>query len=133
MKIVKILIVLFALFTLSSCEKSSNNGKLDGMWQLMSIQRNGVIENLRDRVNNQRLYYCLQMDFICLQYYGGGGEQGIIKFTGDSLHIEIGNTKKETITTFGMSDVKESFAVETLNENSLVLKSTASRLILRRF
>lgn len=133
MKRVKIIVLFFVLFLASSCEKMSDNGKLDGMWQLMSIEHNGTTEHLKDRTQNSHLYYCLQMNLICLQYYGGGGEQGIIKFTGDSLHIEIGVIKKENIIPFGMKNVKESFAVEVLNENNLILKSVESRLTLRRF
>lgn len=54
-------ILLFILFMLgiSSCDKAPINGKLDGRWQLMTIEyTNGKIEECN------RIYYSIQLHLV---------------------------------------------------------------------
>lgn len=133
MKGIRIIVILGALLLVSGCERAIDNAKLDAMWQLMSIEKEGKTEFLKDRTVNNHLYYCLQRNLICLQPLGGGGAQGVTRYTGDSLHIEIGLSTKEKVAPFGLSNTAESFAIEKLNDSDLVLKSVTSRLRLRKF
>jgi len=44
-KIISFCIV--SVLAISSCDKLPDNGKLDGMWQLVSIEKNGKVEDVK--------------------------------------------------------------------------------------
>ena len=71
-------ILLFILFMLgiSSCDNAPINGKLDGRWQLMTIEyTNGKIEECN------RIYYSIQLHLVEISAKGGNGGTHIGRFS----------------------------------------------------
>lgn len=112
----------------SSCQKASHNGKLDGMWQLLTIKHldTGKIDNVKE---SQR-FYCIQLEMIYLQ---NGGGQGLFTYNGNKLDVRMIGSTKEAVAPFGFSDVNQSFTVEKVNSSELVLKTTENEMTFRRF
>ena len=61
---------------ISSCDKAPINGKLDGRWQLMTIEyTNGKIEECN------RIYYSIQLHLVEISAKGGNGGTHIGRFS----------------------------------------------------
>ena len=135
----KKILILFALaIIVTSCGKTPINGKLDGMWQLMKIEK----ENGEDiNTKKERIYYSIQLHLINLTKVNAPQYLGRFNHAGDSLfvhdfRVEGDNSTlatKEQLETFGLSEVSERFGVEKLDRKDMVLKSKTARLIFRKF
>lgn len=64
----KIILTLLLILTHTSCEnKWPDNGDLDGMWQLMTIERNGEITNSK----NDKVYWSVRSNLLQLSQVNG--------------------------------------------------------------
>ncbi|MDR1937796.1 MAG: lipocalin-like domain-containing protein [Tannerellaceae bacterium] len=138
MKKKSIILYLTVLLLATSCYKASINGKLDGMWQLMEIEKsNGELTD----VKNERIYYSVQLHLINLKKIGGGEFLGRFVHSGDSLlindvRIYRGEDKlatKEQLAPFGFNGVSEHFKVEALTHSQMVLRSEYATLRFRKY
>ncbi|MDD6210593.1 MAG: lipocalin-like domain-containing protein [Bacteroidales bacterium] len=121
------LILTFILF-MFSWQKVSHNGNLDGRWQLMTIEKNdGSIEN------PVQIYYSIQLNLINLTHAHGVYLIGYFHHMGDSLHICMRETNKQTVALFGLNDTLQSFAIEQLTKKRMILRSSSNRLLFRKF
>ena len=76
-----IYIIISIAFLLQSCDKMPTDSRLDGMWQLISIER---AEGTTD-TKPQRIYWCFRRELV--QYTSDGGEIlfSHVSHRGDSL------------------------------------------------
>ena len=133
-------ILLFILFMLgiSSCDKAPINGKLDGRWQLMTIEyTNGKIEECN------RIYYSIQLHLVEISAKGGNGGTHIGRFSykGDEVTMSEFRHRgdEEKLTTlnelkpFGLNPAINHLKVEKATGKKLILKSDYARLTFRKF
>lgn len=123
---------------LISCRRTSINGKLDGMWQLMQKEKvdEGSVDTKEDKI-----YYSVKLDLISIVKSGSDEYLGRFHYSGDSLFLSEFRLQgyngylasKEELEIYGLSDVSERFAVETLSSNKMILKSDYSRLYFRKY
>ena len=67
---------------ISSCDKAPINGKLDGRWQLMTIEyTNGKIEECN------RIYYSIQLHLVEISAKGGNGGTHIGRFRSEERRV----------------------------------------------
>lgn len=120
------MMMLIAL--VSSCQKESHNGKLDGTWQLLTIKHldTGVVDNVKE----YQRFYCIQLEMIYLQ---NGGGQGLFTYSGNKLDVRMVGSKKEDVIPFGFTDTTQSFIVEKLGNSNMVLRTVDNELTFRRF
>lgn len=123
---------------LSSCEKLPLNGQLDGMWQLMKIQRNGQES---ENTQEDRLYYSFQLNLMALQKGGQIGYLGRFAHNLDSLTIYDFRQQSDNsvlastsdLFPFGLNSTTEYFLIERLDNASLIIHSESVLLTFRRF
>lgn len=129
MKKIGILLLLVIINYISGCDsKWPENGKLDGMWQLMEI----VWEEASEP-HPERMYYSVQLKLINMRQIGGDDVLGYFRYTGDSLHVCMRQTSKEIVRNFGLSDTIQSFGIEKLTKSRMVLTTFDRRLSFRKF
>ena len=121
-----ILLIFIFLISITSCQKASINGDLDGMWQLMKIEK----KDKPAEVPGQ-LYYCIQLHMVQLQ--GAAGCSGTFSYKKDSIHLVIRGSNKRDVAAYGMNDTIQSFCIENLSSKQLTLNSTYARLQFRKF
>ena len=121
-----ILLIFIFLIGITSCQKASINGDLDGMWQLMKIEK----KDKPAEVPTQ-LYYCIQLHMVQLQ--GSKVCSGTFCNQNDSIHIVIRNCQIRDVAAYGMNDTIQSFCIENLSSKQLTLNSTYARLQFRKF
>ena len=123
----KICILLIMLLTsVTSCQKASINGDLDGMWQLMKIEYKDQTSKFPDQ-----LYYSVQLHMVQLQ--GAVMCHGTFFHSGDSLRVIIRNHKAGDVAAYGMNDTIQNFFIEKLSSEKMVLNSSFARLSFRKF
>lgn len=155
--------ILVAACALAGCDKLPENGKLEGMWQLTSIERNG---EARD-VHNERAYWSVQLKLI--QYTHTLGDMGMMSIydrkyshfkrednilsiydicysssnlTEDDNNEWIDSGHRSEMFQWGIfaspdanheERICASFIIETLNGEAMVLKSDSATLRFRKF
>ena len=142
-----ILITLFAVVFIASCESYQIHGNLDGFWQVKSIEnkQTGEIKQCKGDI-----YYSFQRELVLISYVspniptGQMKENYIAYFTHENdvitmtdFRIYIDRDGKEAplskLAKFGLYDTFNTFRVEKLDKSSLILDSKEARIILRKF
>ena len=101
-----ILCVCLLLGVLCSCDKKPINGKLDGRWQLMTIEYNdGSIKEC------ERIYCSIQLHLVEL----------------------MDKVTEEDLNRFGLNSSVTHFEVEKATGSKMILKSDYARLTYRKF
>jgi hypothetical protein len=121
-----ILLIFIFLIGITSCQKASINGDLDGMWQLMKIEK----KDKPTEVLGQ-LYYCIQLHMVQLQ--GAATCHGTFSHKGDSIYLVIRGSNKSEVAAYGMNDTIQSFGIENLSSEKMILNSSYARLQFRKF
>ncbi len=140
--------VLFMSCLLASCDKMPKNGDLDGMWQLMTIEKVG--ESPRS-VKAEKRYYSFQLDLT--QFSQADSVQSYYAYfrhKGDSLFIykichpstnesaadnNVPFTENDLvrIEPWGIYTLNPHFKVGKLDSDDMILQSDEARLTFRKF
>ena len=140
-----LLILLLTIFT-TACESYLIHGDLDGLWQVTSIE-NKQTGNITKC--NGNIYYSFQRDLVLISYVlpekptGQMKENHIAYFSheNDSIamtdfRIYLDRNGKQSplskLSKFGLYDIYNTFGVEKLNKNTLILNSEKARIILTK-
>ena len=121
---------------LFSCDKMPANGDLDGMWQIMEIERGGTTTDMKQ----QQMYMSIQLSLFQLgdiknarRYYGyfkhEGGTIHFWKFSYASAN-ETSADNNEPITADNVS-LLHPYGFHALDETFTVVKLTRDLLILQ--
>ena len=132
------LLFLLLLLGISSCDKAPINGKLDGRWQLMTIEyEDGRVEEC------YRIYYSIQLHLVEISDKGGKGGTFIGRFSYKDDEVTMSDFRRRgqeeelatlaELQTFGISLPLTHFEVEKATGEKLILKSDYARLNFRKF
>ena len=137
----------FSMMTLvmTGCEiHTSNNGDLDGFWQLRSIDTlsTDASADARERM----IYWAVQRHILEVQDKHDTRNKILFGFSqrGDSLFLyeprvnnrDIGDTLVTNLSMlqpYGVNDFEESYLIEQLDGGQMVLKSKVLRLWFRKY
>ena len=140
----KITFLFAALLLLTSCEiEFSNNGKLDGFWQLIAVDTLAT-QHTSDLKTSGRTW-AFQGRLLEMRDTKGGYSDLYFSFEhrGDSLFLDspylsdrdvddIKITDVNIVRPYGVNGLKEGFEIENLSNNKLILRSKTLRLMLRK-
>ena len=140
----KITFLFAAFLLLTSCEiEFSNNGKLDGFWQLIAVDTLAT-QHTSDLKTSGRTW-AFQGRLLEMRDTKGGYSDLYFSFEhrGDSLFLDspylsdrdvddIKITDVNIVRPYGVNGLKEGFEIESLSNNKLILRSKMLRLMLRK-
>ena len=140
----KITFLFAAFLLLTSCEiEFSNNGKLDGFWQLIAVDTLAT-QHTSDLKTSGRTW-AFQGRLLEMRDTKGGYSDLYFSFVhrGDSLFLDspylsdrdvddIKITDVNIVRPYGVNGLKEGFEIESLSNNKLILRSKTLRLMLRK-
>lgn len=135
----KLYFSIIVCLILTSCRNTDINGKLDGMWQLTTID---YIDSISVGKKPERIYYSIQLHLINLRQAGVSPEyMGRFKQSKDSLIIsdfriymeEDKLASVEELKPFGLSQTTTRFGIEKLSSSEMILKSDYARLRFRKW
>ncbi len=140
----KITFLFAALLLLTSCEiEFSNNGKLDGFWQMIAVDTLAT-QHTSDLKTSGRTW-AFQGRLLEMRDTKGGYSDLYFSFEhrGDSLFLDspylsdrdaddIKITDINIVRPYGVNGLKEGFEIESLSNNKLILRSKTLRLMLRK-
>ena len=132
-----IVVLVAGLMALAvSCRKKSPNGKLDGMWRIMTVENKSTGEVVTPE---GQYYYCMNLHVVQLQ--GNPGADGNMQYSKSEGEVTmdfpyVGNTinsASNPYKVYGIWSSPVTFKVVTLNGKRLVLESPESVVTMRRF
>ena len=140
----KITFLFAAFLLLTSCEiEFSNNGKLDGFWQMIAVDTLAT-QHTSDLKTSGRTW-AFQGRLLEMRDTKGGFSDLYFSFEhrGDSLFLDspylsdrdvddIKITDVNIVRPYGVNGLKEGFEIESLSNNKLILRSKTLRLMLRK-
>ena len=139
--IIYILALVVASLSFQSCEfEASDNGDLDGNWQLVQIDT--IATGGRNDVKSQQLFYSVQMKMLCLYAYNADAETNMFfhfEHTSDSLKLKSARNDGKVIYSvaslrpYGINKEEEAFKVMLLNSEKMQLRSDSLLLTFRKF
>ena len=128
MKFIKYIALIFtlavALLSLPSCNKASHNGKLDGQWQIMSIEE---VSTGEVSVPANQSYICINLHII--QLTGNGIMSGNMSYDkkGGTLSCDFPYVKPENVNNqlgrYGIFSNPVTLDIVKLDGKALVLKT----------
>ena len=140
----KITFLFAAFLLLTSCEiEFSNNGKLDGFWQMIAVDTLAT-QHTSDLKTSGRTW-AFPGRLLEMRDTKGGYSDLYFSFEhrGDSLFLDspylsdrdaddIKITDVNIVRPYGVNGLKEGFEIESLSNNKLILRSKTLRLMLRK-
>lgn len=140
----KITFQFAALLLLTSCEiEFSNNGKLDGFWQMIAVDTLAT-QHTSDLKTSGRTW-AFQGRLLEMRDTKGGFSDLYFSFEhrGDSLFLDspylsdrdvddIKITDVNIVRPYGVNGLKEGFEIESLSNNKLILRSKTLRLLFKK-
>lgn len=141
------ILILLTIVVTSSCESYLIHDKLDGFWQVSSIEN----KNTGDITYcNGDTYYSFQRDLVLVSFVLPTTPQGRIKenhiayftYENDSIYMSdfrIYIDKNATqspvsaLAKFGLDEIYNKFQVEKLSKKKLILNSSKRRIILNKY
>ena len=140
----KITFLFAAFLLLTSCEiEFSNNGKLDGFWQMIAVDTLAT-QHTSDLKTSGRTW-AFQGRLLEMRDTKGGYSDLYFSFEhrGDSLFLDspylsdrdaddIKITNVNIVRPYGVNGLKEGFEIESLSNNKLILRSKTLRLLFKK-
>ena len=126
------LLVFLPLF-LIGCQKDSINGHLDGRWQIMEIETDGEVNEVKD----QQLYYNFYMHVCNLSFYGGVFAEANFILENNIIYLSFPyiNTpdRFESLSNYGIYSNPVEFRVVYLDKKKLIMENDESIITCRKF
>ena len=145
------LITIFLLLLTGCSIETSDNGKLDGRWQLMEVSYLDG-SNRTVKTKEQLIFWDIQYKLISIHSMTGKLHESLTEeslcrftFTGDSLKLfdfyrhyrEADQKIDDPLTTYfqktGINGIKANFAVLHLDRKTMLLQSDYAKLSFRKF
>lgn len=142
---INITLAVILTFFVCSCEfETSGNGKLDGMWHLMTVDT--LSKSVTEDVSSKRIYWSFQHNLVQFDDKANGNSSILLRFdssTGSTLRLynsyiydrENGDKPVEDInilTPFGMNAFDETYIIERLTGSILILSTDELRLYFKK-
>ena len=129
--VIAVAAVLTVSIPFASCRKVSHNGKLDGQWQVVTIENPSTGESVAPY---PKLYYCFNLHVV--QLTGVGSAAGNLRYDKGEGNITLDfpyASNTEGLSNFGINSNPITFHIEHLSGKKLVLRSPESIVTCRRF
>ena len=140
----KITFLFAAFLLLTSCEiEFSNNGKLDGFWQMIAVDTLATQHTSNLKTSGRT--WAFQGRLLEMRDTKGGYSDLYFSFEhrGDSLFLDspylsdrdaddIKITDINIVRPYGVNGLKEGFEIESLSNNKLILRSKTLRLLFKK-
>ncbi len=140
------------LFSAVSCDKLPENGKLDGMWQIMSINyaHDSEYDSLVD-IKSQKVYLSFQLKLAQIRTgtFSNEVQTDVIlsrfKYKGSSLSLYnfyrkgfaedqlLTDSATTSLRCFGIDGISADFHIDKLNGSEMQLSSDYARIICHKF
>lgn len=144
MKRILLTLPLLGLLSFSSCDlEMSDNGKLDGYWQLARIDTIGG--GGCDMVPS-RIFWSVQLHLLQLSDHSGRNSTYLLRFDQGDTHLRVydpyfsarneGDKPLDdaaVLQPYGIQSLDELFVIEGLDNKNLTLKSSLLRLQFNRY
>ena len=140
--IITLMATAFALLLVSCDMHTSDNGKLDGMWHLVGVD---TLDGGHLDLSNQTKFWMFQSNLMQLSNTNRG-EFIICRFSqsGDSLAVSeprvsnrnVGDTlitKPAVLSPYGINALNESFFIEKLQSDKMILRTDRLTLNFKKF
>lgn len=140
--IITLMATAFALLLVSCDMHTSDNGKLDGMWHLVGVD---TLDGGHLDLGNQTKFWMFQANLMQLSNTNRG-ELIICRFnqSGDSLTVSeprvsnrnVGDTlitKPAVLSPYGINALNESFFIEKLQSDKMILRTDRLTLNFKKF
>jgi hypothetical protein len=123
---------------------ASDNGKLDGFWQLTAVDtlKNGVTVDVREK----RIFWAVQANLLEIRDISGNGINVFFRFShqGNSLILsdpvadkriisDSTVTDASTIRRYGISQLRDTLQVLQLTDEKMTLESRLQRMFFRKY
>ena len=160
--LIKSFTIASLLIFLSGCDKMSDNGALDGMWQIMSVSYNSNYSetdstqadayNIITDTKKYKVYLSFQLNLarlhwldtyiessktniVLCRFTRGKAELRLHQFYWDCVdhNIELTDEEATHLSPFGFHQTDETFKVIQLTHKSMILQSRYARIFLRKF
>lgn len=129
---------------MTSCElETSKNGKLDGMWHLVSVDTLST-GGFNDMTYN-KVYWSFQGKLLQIDDKTGARASVFFRFNHQPSSLDLSDphikdrmngdpviTDVKDISPFGINALEEKFSVESLSSGKMILKSPTLRLYFRK-
>ena len=154
-KLLSIILLVFSITVLFSCDKMTDNGKLDGQWQLMSIKyKNLPTDSTYSRIipkKEEGIYWRFQLDLLMIhtQYSNLNGytHKTTARFNDNGKQLDITETyinyfNKDSLLTdpntrilspIGIDGNAEKFNIDKLDKKRMILSTPVKQLVFRKF
>ena len=143
------------LLAVVGCDKVPDNGRLDGMWQLMAVERDGVVEDMKP----QKRYWCIRYNLLQLSGVGVQDHYAHFEREGETLRLFdfcyfsnnateaddnewIPYEERDVLLQWGLvplpdnsrpGRITQTFHIDVLNASDMVLSADGYTLRFRRF
>lgn len=129
--LIKAILIMIAVAATASCRKVSDNGELDGMWQVTAIECDG-----NSVKPEEGLYYCFNLHTFNLQR-GSRLTTANMSYDGRRVVLDFPYATTDSamaqLAQCGICHNPEEFVVEALDGRLMVLNCGVQRIRLRRF
>lgn len=131
------LVMAIGIMILSTgCRKRSPNGKLDGQWQVQTVEVRSTSEVTSPY---PKLYYCINLHVINLR--GATGAAGNLRYSKDDEELTLDfpylgdkvESASNPLAPYGIYTTPVTFRIVELTGKKLVLESPESVVTMRRF
>jgi len=128
-KIWLIILVCIVASASTSCRKMSENGDLDGQWQILSIEYldDGTI------INPKGFYYCLFRSVVNLTSRANPLQAGNLIYKDRKLTLSMPYSTVEQLAPWGMNATETTFEVKQLSKDKMTLQSNYALIEFRKF
>lgn len=131
--IVVLLASLMMILFFNGCQKAPINGDLDGRWQILEIQTNNSVIDVKD----QQLFYNFYMHVCNLSFYGGIFTEANLTYENDMIYLNFPYIytpgQIERLSEYGIYTNPVEFHVSYLDKKKLIMKNDESIITLRKF
>ena len=153
-KLLSILIGFITATLIFSCDKMTDNGKLDGQWQLMSIHlKNQPSDSDYAQTISKKeegIYWRFQLDLLMIHTVGnlnGYTHKTTARFNNNGKQLDITQTyinyfNKDSLLTdpntrilspIGIDGNAEKFNIDKLDKKRMILSTPVKQLVFRKF
>lgn len=142
--IISALVAITSIVTLASCEVHSyDNGDLEGFWQLRSIEK---LNGCKQKLYNTPMYWSFQAKLAEIRQEDIKAQEYFFRFdrSKDSLRLyspildyrdkgDIPVTDPTELFGFGIFHLDETFCIDELNSETMVLHSDSIKAYFRKY
>lgn len=157
-RILHLSLSFLCLLAILSCDKIPANGKLDGMWQVMMVEDDGTVTDMKDK----KVYWSFQLGLVQFSTHNSSRYKRMYaRFKRESVELRfydffydsenfsesdnnewVTPDKASLLNPWGVypeadeeqtGRIKKTYTITTLDDNTLIVSSYRESVVLRKF